>query len=104
MAKNKGIDCFREISLKEILEHFNNDHIFIEIDHNEDRLYSPCHDIEYHDSELGLFWGELCELTMSPDDKVKILDHDTVKIIKSKNEYNLGKILRFFVCKPHSFI
>ena len=101
--KNKKLDCFREISLGEILERFGKDHVLIEIDHNEDRLYSPCQDLDY-ENELGLFWGGSCELSMSSNDKIKILDHDTVKIIKSNDQHNLGKILRFFVCKPHSFI
>jgi hypothetical protein len=103
MTNNKSLDCFREISLGEILDRFGKDHVLIEIDRNQDQLYSPFQDLDY-ENDLGLFWGESCEFSISSNDKVKILDYDTVKIIKSNDQYNLGKILRFFVCKPHSFV
>jgi hypothetical protein len=103
MANNKSLDCFREISLGEILERFGKERILVEINHSNhyspEILYSP----EVNDNVVG-FWARHCEGEMSLDDKVKILDYDSIKIVKSKDGLPLGAVLRFFVCKPHSFI
>jgi hypothetical protein len=103
MNKNKSLDCFREISLGEILERFGEERILVEINHpnhySPEILYSP----EVKDNVVG-FWGHYCAGEMGLDDKVKILDYDSIKIAESKDGQNLGAVLRFFVCKPHSFI
>jgi hypothetical protein len=108
MTNNKSLDCFREISLGEILERFGKERILVEINHpghySPEILYSPEVNHVARGINIVSFWARYCEGDMSLDDKVKILDYDSIKIVKSKDGQNLGAVLRFFVCKPHSFI
>ncbi len=95
----KKLDSFKKnLTLNEVLKSFNSKRIFVDL---TGRMISEHHtplevivDSE-EKNDVGFFFGNLCETSISSESICKVIDRDAVKIIKNDQNYNIGLIIRF---------
>lgn len=100
------INSFRKnVKLKEILETIENKKILVEI-MSQNPYYKDKHlDIiidETEERDVGLFFGNNCETTISSESICKFIDKNTIKIIDNNEKYNVGMIIRFKSLEPYN--
>jgi hypothetical protein len=95
----KKLDSFKEsLTLNEVLKSFNGKRIFVDL---TSRMVSEHHtplevivDPE-EKNDVGFFFGNMCETSVSSESICKVIDRDAVKIIENNENYNVGLIIRF---------
>jgi hypothetical protein len=103
--QNKNLNFFKEKSLIEIINSFfKNQRVLVTIWENGNTHAGFAEIIidDHPDNNIGFFVGEECVASANADDILKLIDYDTFKIIKSKNN-NEGIILRFFTLSNYDF-
>jgi hypothetical protein len=99
----KKLDSFKEnLTLNEVLTSFNGKRIFVDLTGNlKGGMISEHHaplevivDAE-EKNDVGFFFGNMCETSVSSESICKIIDKDAVKIIENNENYNVGLIIRF---------
>lgn len=105
---NKSLDIFKEFSLQEVLRSFNKNEIIFQLVTNPNSVINGqfCEVSIDRDekNDVGLFTGDKCVGSLSSKDILKLIDHDTLKVIKSEQSYNIGTMFKICSVKPISFI
>lgn len=104
---NKSLNIFKEFSLEEVLNYFGDQEFLVSLlEKNSKDIVDFCEVVidKDHENDVGLFSGPHCVGSLSSKDILKLIDHDTLQVIKSEQSWNLGVILKFCLVKKHSFI
>lgn len=107
MNKNKNLDIFKEFSLKEVLHCFRDEEFLVHfLEKNAKDYMGFCEIIidEDHENDIGFFSGDRCVGSLSSKDMLKLIDHDTLRVVKSEQSWNIGATLKFHLVKKYSFI
>lgn len=105
---NKKINLFKEFTLGELLDSISKEFLVQVQDEGSRKVDSDAGFCEVivdktHQNEVGFYDGPHCIASLSLKDILKIIDYDTVKVIKSEENYNLGFILKFYSVTPYKF-